>query len=252
VLGPSGADLDPARLAPSAPSAASAPSEYDELFTAPDEEELRTVETVRRAFRAAASPYLARSLPWFSWGLLLPAAALSTPLAISAGREAGAIVLWSSTILLGGAIEGLTILRQQRRRSRTSLGAWAMRSQGNLSLVAALLSGLLFWIDAARYLPALWLLLLGHNLFSLGGLAFPTMRHAGLVYQIGGVAALAPGLRPLWAMAAATALGNFWIGWGILRERADAGPDGLAGSPGSAGAGASARQAGEEPERDAS
>jgi O-antigen ligase len=94
-----------------------------------------------------------------------------------------------------------------------------MRAQGNLSLVAVVLSALLFWIDAARFLPALWLLLLGHNLFSLGGLAFPPMRFAGLLYQAGGLAAFLPGARPLWAMAAATALGNFWIGWGIVREK---------------------------------
>jgi O-antigen ligase len=114
-----------------------------------------------------------------------------------------------------------------------------MRAQGNLSLVAVVLSALLFWIDAARFLPALWLLLLGHNLFSLGGLAFPPMRFAGLLYQAGGLAALVPGARPLWAMAAATALGNFWIGWGIVRERARAG-----------GQADEARvpQAGEEPE----
>ncbi len=129
-------------------------------------------------------------------------------------------ILWSVAILIGGAIEGLTILRQQRRRGRSSLGAWAMRAQGNLSLVAVVLSGLLFWLDGARYLPALWLLLLGHNLFSLGGLAFAPMRVAGIFYQAGGLAALVPGSRPLWAMAAATALGNCWIGWGVVRKRA--------------------------------
>lgn len=147
------------------------------------------------------------------------------------GREAGAIVLWSSVILVGGAIEGLTILRQQRRRGRSLLGAWAMRAQGNLSLVAVLLSGLLFWIDGASYLPALWLLLLGHNLFSLGGLAFAPMRVAGLLYQVGGVVALVPGSRPLWAMATVTALGNFWIGWGVLRDRARSAATQAAGEP---------------------
>ncbi|MEO7794815.1 MAG: hypothetical protein ABIV06_08585 [Thermoanaerobaculia bacterium] len=131
-------------------------------------------------------------------------------------------VLWSVTILVGGAIEGWTILRQQRRRSRSSIGAWAMRAQGNLSLVAVALSGLLLWIDSPHFLPGLWLLLLGHNFFALGGLAFAPMRFAGLVYQAGGLVALIPGSRPLWAMAAATALGNFWIGWGVLRETARA------------------------------
>lgn len=175
---------------------------------------------VRGAFRAAAQPYLSAPLPWFVWGILLPAAALSTPFALSLAREPGVTVLWSLAILLGGAVEGLTILRHQRRQSRSStLGAWAMRAQGNLSLVAVVLSGVLFWLDGARFLPALWLLLLGHNLFSLGGLAFPPMRFAGLLYQAGGLAALVPGSNPLWAMAVATALGNFWIAWGVVRER---------------------------------
>jgi hypothetical protein len=129
-------------------------------------------------------------------------------------------ILWSVAILIGGAIEGLTILRQQRHRGRSRLGAWAMRAQGNLSLVAVALSGLVLWLDGARFLPGIWLLLLGHNFFALGGLAFPPMRLAGLFYQAGGLAALVPGSRPLWAMAAATALGNGWIGWGVLRERA--------------------------------
>lgn len=94
-----------------------------------------------------------------------------------------------------------------------------MRAQGNLSLVAVALSGVLIWIDETSYLPGLWLLLLGHNFFSLGGLAFAPMRLAGIFYQAGGLAAVIPGTEPLWAMAAATALGNFWIGLGIVRER---------------------------------
>ena len=97
-----------------------------------------------------------------------------------------------------------------------------MRAQGNLSLVAVALSALLLWIDGARFLPGLWLLLLGHNFFALGGLAFPPMRLAGIFYQAGGLAALVPGSCPLWAMAAATALGNLWIGLGIVRARARA------------------------------
>lgn len=174
---------------------------------------------MRRAFRAAASPYLSAPLPWFAWGVILPAAALATPLASAFAREAGVTILWSVAILVGGAIEGVTILRQSRHRDRSSLGAWAMRAQGNLSLVAVALSGLLLWMDGARFLPGLWLLLLGHNFFTLGGLAFPPMRIAGILYQAGGVAALVPGSQPLWAMATATALGNVWIGWGIVRER---------------------------------
>ncbi len=167
-------------------------------------------------------PYLSSPLPWFSWAVILPAAALLTPIVFSTAREAGVVVLWSLAILVGGAIEGATILRRRARRGRSSLGAWAMRAQGNLSLVAVVLSGLLVWMDGARWLPALWLLLLGHNLFALGGLAFAPLRTAGILYQLGGLVALVPGSRPLWAMAAATALGNFWIGLGIARSRADA------------------------------
>ena len=159
-------------------------------------------------------------MPWFAWALILPAAALLTPSVLTLWREPGVTILWSLAILVGGAIEGTTILRRSRGRSRSILGAWAMRAQGNLSLVAVALSGLLFWIDGARHLPALWLLLLGHSFFALGGLAFPPMRLAGIFYQAGGLVALVPTLPPLWAMATATALGNFWIGWGIVRERA--------------------------------
>lgn len=196
-------------------------SEYDEVFGDPAEEERSAAEAaaVRLAFRHAAGPYLSAALPWFAWGLILPAAALLTPLALTTAREAGVTVLWSIAILVGGAIEGVTILRLHRRKGRSGLGRWAMRAQGNLSLVAVALSGLLLWIDGARFLPGLWLLLLGHNFFALGGLAFAPMRLAGIVYQIGGLVALVPGSRPLWAMAAATALGNFWIGWGVRRER---------------------------------
>jgi hypothetical protein len=175
---------------------------------------------VRRAFRSAASAYLSSPLPWFAWAILLPAAALLTPTASASAREAGVTILWSAAILVGGAIEGGTILRQRRRRGGSALGSWAMRAQGNLSLVAVTLSGLLIWIGAERYLPGLWLLLLGHNFFALGGLAFAPMRIAGVLYQAGGLAALLPGSQPLWALAAATALGNAWIGLGIVRERA--------------------------------
>lgn len=194
------------------------PSEYDEFFGGEDERSAAQAAAVRLAFRDAARPYLSSPLPWFAWALILPAAALATPLVAKSAREAGVTILWSLAILVGGTIEGITILRRRERRSRSALGAWAMRAQGNLSLVAVLLSGLLVWLDAAHFLPALWLLLLGHNLFALGGLAFPPMRVAGILYQLGGLAAVVPGSRPLWAMAAAAALGNFWIGWGIARD----------------------------------
>ena len=45
------------------------------------------------------------------------------------------------------------------------------------------------------------------------------MRFAGVVYQLGGAAALVPGVRPLFAFAIATALGNLWIGLGVWRAK---------------------------------
>lgn len=97
-----------------------------------------------------------------------------------------------------------------------------LRIQGNLSLVALALSVLLVWQNLAWALPGLWLLLLGHSLYLLGGLAFPPMRTCGVVFQLGGALALWPGLDPLMAFAAATAAGNLWMAlqvWRLGRER---------------------------------
>jgi hypothetical protein len=131
------------------------------------------------------------------------------------------LALWSAAILAGGAVEALFLWRQRRRGGGGSpLGSWAMTLQGNLSLVAVALSAALLAGGMARLLPGLWLLLLGHSLFALGGLAFPPQRTAGLIYQAGGVAALLPGAPALALFAAATALGNLWIGIGVLRRTA--------------------------------
>jgi hypothetical protein len=94
-----------------------------------------------------------------------------------------------------------------------------LRVQGNLSLVALTLSALLIWQDLAWALPGLWLLLLGHSFYMLGGLAFEPFRACGLLYQLGGVAALWPNSSPLGAFAVATAAGNLWMGIGVLREQ---------------------------------
>ncbi len=93
----------------------------------------------------------------------------------------------------------------------TPLASWAFGVQGNLSLVCIALSFLLLWVGQAWALPGLWLLLLGHSLVTLGGLAFPPMRHAGLVYQIGGVAALWPGGEPMLVLAVTTGAANVWM-----------------------------------------
>jgi len=52
----------------------------------------------------------------------------------------------------------------------------------------------------------------------LGGFAFEPFRVCGLVYQVGGAAALWPGCSPLAVFAAATFLGNLWIAIGVWRQ----------------------------------
>jgi len=94
-----------------------------------------------------------------------------------------------------------------------------LRVQGNLSLVALALSALLVWEDLAWTLPGLWLLLLGHSFYVLGGLAFDPFRVCGLIFQVGGVVALWPGGAPLVVFAVAAFLGNVWLGVGVWRER---------------------------------
>jgi hypothetical protein len=124
-------------------------------------------------------------------------------------------------ILLGGAVEILNIRRGQQT-GRSTLAAWVLRLQGNLSFVALLLSAVLIWQDLAWVLPGLWLLLLGHSFYMLGGFAFEPFRVAGLIYQLGGLLALWPTLlgnnSPLLVFAAATFLGNLWIGIGVWRQ----------------------------------
>ncbi|MEZ5314435.1 MAG: hypothetical protein R2862_12790 [Thermoanaerobaculia bacterium] len=204
--------MNPARPAPR--------SEYDPLFEAePSPETVADDLAVERAFATASRPYLSSPWSWFAWAVILPLAALGTPWADRLTHGVGVAVLWTAAIVLGGSIEGLFLVRQRQRRQRSRWSAWAMRLQGNLSLVAVALSAVLLWIDAAELLPGLWLLLLGHSLFALGGLAFRPMRTAGILYQLGGVVALVPGSPALEAFAVATALGNLWIGIGVWKER---------------------------------
>jgi hypothetical protein len=123
-------------------------------------------------------------------------------------------------ILLGGAVELLAIRRSGRRSGASTLAAWVLRLQGNLSFVALILSALLIWLDAAWALPGLWLLLLGHSFYMLGGFAFEPFRVCGLLYQLAGLAALWPNGSPLAVFAVATAAGNLWIGIGVWRATA--------------------------------
>jgi hypothetical protein len=199
-------------------------SEYDPLFAgsartgggADPEDDL---EPVRERFAAASRPYLHSPWSWLAWAVLLPVAALITPEAVHRSGPAGALFIWSATILLGGAVEIGAILRAGRRTARTPLAAYVLRLQGNLSFVALALSVLCLWLDAAWALPGIWLLLLGHSFYMLGGLAFAPFRTCGLLFQIGGLAALWPTLSPLPVFAVTTAAGNLWMAWRIWRER---------------------------------
>ena len=176
------------------------------------------MEPVREHFRAASRPFLRSPWTWFTWAALLPGAALATPTAYRIGGPAGVLFVWSGTILLGGAVEILAIRRQGRELGSSTLAAWVLRVQGNLSLVALALSALAVWQDLAWALPGIWLLLLGHSFYMLGGLAFEPFRACGLIYQLGGLAALWPGGAPLLAFAVTTAVGNLWMGVGVWRE----------------------------------
>jgi hypothetical protein len=193
-------------------------SEYDPLFAGGGEVEPGDLERVRREFAAASRPHFYSPWPWLAWGLILPATALATSNTLAHAGAPGALLLWSGAILVGGAVELAALLRGRRGLPRSALTTWVMRGQGNLSLVAVALSGLLLWEELGWALPALWLLLLGHSLYSLGGLAFPPLRTAGLLYQLGGAMALWPGGEPLWVFAAATATGNLWVALAILRR----------------------------------
>jgi hypothetical protein len=192
-------------------------SEYDPVFRRGVEDV--ELEEIRERFGRAAKPYLASPVPWIVWGLALPAAALATRRTLAAAGPRGVLLLWSITILIAGAVEAAVYARRRRRAPRSSLAGWALRSQGNLSLVAVALSLALLVAGEARLLPALWLLLLGHSLYGLGGLAFPPLRSCGLVYQLGGLVALVALARADVVFAAATGLGNLWVAASIARRR---------------------------------
>lgn len=193
-------------------------SEYDSLFE-PARSGADDLEPVRDHFRAASRPFLRSPWSWFTWAALLPGAAIATPFAFRLAGPSGVLFAWSGVILLGGAVELLAIRRSGREGGGGTLAAWVLRLQGNLSLVALVLSALLVWQDLASALPGLWLLLLGHSFYMLGGLAFSPLRTCGFLYQLGGLAALWPGGSPLAVFALATAAGNVWMGIGVWRER---------------------------------
>lgn len=197
-------------------------SEYDPLFGSGSEEgepaDAEALETVRRHFARASRPFLSSPVVWLAWALVLPAAALATaPLGGRFG-PAGILLLWSAAILVGGTVEMLAIRRRRGTGRRAPLATWALRVQGNLSFVGLVLSAALLWAGMGRALPGLWLLLLGHSFYTLGGLSFRPMRTAGWIFQVGGLLALWPGAPALELFAAGAAAGCLWLAWGIRRR----------------------------------
>ena len=192
-------------------------SEYDPLIRTSEGEGVDDLELVQRRFDVARRPYLRSPVPWLVWAIVLPGAALATlPVQGSFGVP-GVLMLWSIAVLVGGLIEGSLIFKRSRGTA-SSLGRWVMRLQGNQSLIGIALSAFLIWHDLARGIPGLWLLLIGHSFFVIGGLAFRPMRQAGILYQLGGLVALWPGVNPLLVFALATALGNLRIAVALLGE----------------------------------
>jgi len=200
-------------------------SEYEPLFGStepPDDEDL---ELVREAFARAARPYLYSPWPWVSWALVLAGAAFASSPILHRFGAPGVLMLWSLAILLGGAAELIAIRRRRRRQPGSTLARWVFRAQGNLSLVAVVLSAALLVRSPAlaTLLPGLWLLLLGHSFFAQGGLAFPPLRQAGWMYQLGGVASLALNWAPrggeMVAFAATVAVANLWVAAALVRGR---------------------------------
>ncbi len=192
-------------------------SEYDPLFSRRGGPlESRDLERAEELFATAAEPYLRSPWSWALWAVVLPSAALLTELVATRGALA-VLFLWSGAVLLGGAVEAALIARDHR--PRTALAQWVLRSQGNLSLVAvvlsvALVAGRLSWV-----LPGLWLLLVGHVFLTLGGLSFPPLRRTGWLYQCAGLVALLPRVRALWVFAVAVAVGNAWVAWSLAHRR---------------------------------
>lgn len=177
------------------------------------------LERVRVRFDRASRPYLSRPWSWLAWSIILPAVGLATPAVAAARGPLGLLVLWSLAILVGGLIEAAQIVRNREVGTASTLSAWVLRAQGNLSLVAVVLSIALVWQNAGRLLPGLWLLLLGHSLYTLGGLAFAALRRGGLIYQIGGLLALWPHGLEMVIFSATTLVANAGIAWSIWRER---------------------------------
>lgn len=185
------------------------PSEYDPLRARePLASGASDLDRVRAAFARAAAGYLSSPWPWVCWAVVLPLAALRTEAVAEAAGPLAVLLLWSSAILLAGAVEGVTLWRSRDRRVASDVTRWVFRGQGNLSLAAILLTAALAWRGAYDLVPGVWLLLIGHSFFSVGALAKSALRRGGLLYQVGGAISLFPRFDSLLVFAVTAALAN--------------------------------------------
>lgn len=194
-------------------------SEYDPLGRSRDSVAVDDdLDAVRDRFERAGRPYLSSPWSWVAWAVILPATAFVTPVVLDRYGRFAVLLLWSVAVLVGGAVEVSQIMRGRTRQgASTPLASWVLRIQGNLSLVGLALSVLLVARGLAWALPGLWLLILGHSFYVVGGLSFSPLRTSGLIYQAGGLIALWPGGSPLAVFAATVFVGNLWTAWGIWR-----------------------------------
>lgn len=195
-------------------------SEYDPVFgRQAGAAETGDLESVQETFERAAGPYLSSPLPWLVWGIALPGAAMATRRVFAASGARGVLLLWSLTILAAGTVEAAVYARRRRRQqTRSTLARWALRSQGNLSLVAVILSVALLAAGEGRLLPSVWLMLLGHSLYGLGGLASRPLKRCGLIYQAGGLAALFAIANSDLVFALTTFVGNLSVAFQLWRR----------------------------------
>jgi hypothetical protein len=204
------------------------PSEYDPLRPRqPLSGEASDLDKVQALFAGAASGYVSSPWPWVCWAIVLPAAAMMTTEVATVVGPLAVLLLWSIAILVAGAVEAFSMRRARNTAGRSDITGWVFKGQGNLSLIAIVLTGALAWQRLYDFLPAVWLLLIGHSFFAVGGLASNALKRGGLLYQIGGVVSLLPWFESLDVFAAATALANGTIAASLFLRRRS----GAAGSP---------------------
>lgn len=196
------------------------PSEYDPLPPRPPlSRGASDLDTVQALFSRAAAGYLHSPWPWLCWALVLPTAALMTAEIAAAGGPLAVLLLWSAAILVAGAVEAATMWRSREAVVPSDITRWVFRGQGNLSLIAIVLTAAMAWQGMYEFLPAVWLLLIGHSFFAIGGLAATALKRGGLLYQLGGVMSLLPWFGSLTVFALTTALANGAIAVSLWRRR---------------------------------